>query len=79
MAVKFVTVTSDAPMTTAPACGALTTRPLTIDTNCTVPVEPVHPAGGGESDGQPSTEIPSPKLRSDGRVTHSMVGLMIAT
>ncbi|MDF2828087.1 MAG: hypothetical protein K0R01_1370, partial [Mycobacterium sp.] len=62
-AVKFVTVTSDAPITTAPVCGAFTTRALTIDTYCTVPVDPVQPAGGGESDGQPSTEIPSPKLR----------------
>src|SRR5690349_10415435 len=79
MAVKLVTVTSDAPMMTAPACGALTTLALTIDTNSTVPVEPTHCGGGGESDGQPRTESPSPKLRAEGRVTHSMVGLEIVT
>ena len=38
-------------MMTAPACGAFTTRELMMDTNSTVPVEPVHAGGGGESEG----------------------------
>ena len=79
IAVKLLNVTSEAPITTAPVCGALTTRPLTTDTNSTVPVEPVHSGGGAESDGQPRIEIPSPKLRVDGAVTHSIVGFSSVT